>query len=151
MKLVSHSPEETENIGLRIGKQLKDGDIVALYGDLGSGKTTLAKGIASAFGIDRRDVVSPSFTIISEYPGEVAFRHVDLYRTSGDEDLEGIGFWEAVGSDGITVIEWAEKAGESLPAHTITVSLTVLNPEEREITIVGIDEENRDHLQNRQA
>jgi len=149
VRLTSSSPEETEAIGARIGSRLKAGDVVALYGDLGAGKTTLIKGIASAFGISPRDVTSASFTIIAEYPGSPAFHHVDLYRIRDEEDLEGTGFWECLGS-GVTVIEWAEKAGGALK-EAISVRLHRKDEQTREIQIEGLDEEDRDYLQTGKA
>lgn len=136
---------------MRLGSRLRAGAVVALSGDLGAGKTTLVRGMAAAFGIDRRAVTSPSFTIIAEYPGSAAFRHVDLYRTDGEEDLEGTGFWDAIDGKGVTAIEWAEKAGAALPAGTIRIRIEHRGENEREIEIDGLDEEDRDYLQVRAA
>lgn len=146
MTEISRSPEETERIGLRIGKRLGPGDVVALYGDLGAGKTTLAKGIAAAFGIDPRDVTSPSFTIVCEHPGPVPLYHIDLYRTSGPEDLESTGAWDFMGGDGVAVVEWAERAGPGLPDRAVRVLIDYREGDGRTITIEGLNEEDRDHL-----
>ena len=85
MKLVSNDPDETEQAGYELGKRLKAGDVVALYGDLGTGKTTMVKGIARAFGIAGRDVTSASFTIIAEYYSYPAFFHFDLFRVEKEK------------------------------------------------------------------
>jgi len=146
VKLTSASPEETEAIGLRLGKLLKQGATVGLYGDLGTGKTTLVRGIASAFGIDRRDVTSASFTIIAEYPGHYPFFHVDLYRIEKEEDLDATGIWDCLGRDGITVIEWAERLGKETVGGMIRMELADRGDDLREISIEGIDEKDWHNL-----
>ncbi|GAB4482274.1 MAG: hypothetical protein OHK006_00260 [Thermodesulfovibrionales bacterium] len=146
MTEISRSPEETERIGFRIGRRLGPGSVVALYGDLGAGKTTMAKGIAAALGIDPRDVTSPTFTIVCEHPGKVPLYHIDLYRTAGPDDLESSGAWDAVGGGGIAVIEWPERASGGLPEGAICVRISCGEGGERSITIEGLDEDDRDHL-----
>jgi tRNA threonylcarbamoyladenosine biosynthesis protein TsaE len=146
MKLISHSPDETEEIGFKLGKRLKAGDVVALFGDLGTGKTTMVKGIASAFGIDRRDITSASFTIIAEYRTKPPFYHVDLYRIEKEDDLDNTGIWDCLGKSSVSVIEWAEKLGDSIPEGLIKVAIEVKGGFQREISIEGIDEKNRRNL-----
>lgn len=111
MKLVlnSRSEEETRGIGRRIGESLQRGDLVALVGELGTGKTVLARGIAEGAGA-RGYMASPTFTLIREYAGDVTVYHVDLYRLDGRE-VADLGLEEILEA-GITVIEWAEKATE---------------------------------------
>lgn len=145
-KHISKGPEETKNIGFRLGKRLKPGDVVGLYGELGSGKTTMVKGIAAAFGIDEREVMSASFTIISEYVTKPVFAHIDLYRIEDASELSGIGLWDQIGGDGISVIEWPEKAEKFLPGDMVRVMLKSINEQVREITIEGINENDRDNL-----
>jgi tRNA threonylcarbamoyladenosine biosynthesis protein TsaE len=151
VKLTSASPEETEAIGLRLGKLLKQGASVGLYGDLGTGKTTMVRGIATAFGIDRRDVTSASFTIIAEYPGRCPFFHIDLYRIEKEANLDATGIWDCLGSDGITVIEWAERLGKETVGGMIRVELADRGDALREISIEGIDEKDWNNLQDGQA
>lgn len=146
MKLLSRSPDDTEDIGFRLGKILRAGDAVGLYGDLGTGKTTMVKGIAKAFGINRRDVTSASFTIIAEYPGEPPFYHIDLYRIGAGNDLESTGIWDCIGRDSVSVIEWAEKLGDVAIKDFIRVIIDDAGNDRREITIEGIDEENWNNL-----
>ena len=146
MKATSRSPEETEEIGLRIGRKLKAGDTVLLYGDLGAGKTTMVKGIGSALGIDRKDITSASFTIIAEYPGNPPFFHIDLYRTSGEMDLESTGIWDCIGSHSISVVEWAEHAEGELPENSLKVTIKIAENDTREIIIEGRDEKDWDNL-----
>ncbi len=148
-KYISNSPDETRAIGLRLGRLLKAGDVVGLYGELGAGKTTMVKGIASAIGIDEREIVSASFTIISEHDAIPPFTHVDLYRIENDGELNELGLLEQIGGDNISVIEWAEKAGTALPDEIIKVTLEAVSENTREITIEGIDEKDWDNLQDR--
>ncbi|RPI35212.1 MAG: tRNA (adenosine(37)-N6)-threonylcarbamoyltransferase complex ATPase subunit type 1 TsaE [Nitrospiraceae bacterium] len=146
MKVISNSPEATEEIGFKIGKKLKAGDIVRLYGELGAGKTTMVKGIARALGIDRKDITSASFTIIAEYPGNPPFYHIDLYRTSAGADLDNTGIWDCIGSHSITVIEWAENAEDELPVDSIKVMIEDTGHDLREITVEGRDEKDWNYL-----
>jgi tRNA threonylcarbamoyladenosine biosynthesis protein TsaE len=145
-KYISKSPDETKEIGFRLGKLLNPGDVIGLFGELGSGKTTLVKGIAKAFGIEEREIMSASFTIIAEYDTTPPFFHMDLYRIEKDNELDEIGFWDYLLGNGISVIEWADKAGKSLPEEIIKIKLKSLNGEMREIIIDGKDPKDWDNL-----
>jgi tRNA threonylcarbamoyladenosine biosynthesis protein TsaE len=143
---ISRSPEETRDIGFRLGKLLKAGDIVGLFGDLGAGKTMLSKGIAKAFGIDERDIVSASFTFITEYETDPPFVHIDLYRIGNDTELAELGLWSHIRGDSISVIEWAENAGAALSSENIIrVSLKYKDEDTRELFIEGMDEKDWNH------
>ena len=137
MKLQSKSEAETMDIGRRVGAKLKRGDVVCLYGDLGAGKTTMVKGIASRLGINERDITSASYTIIVEYDADEPFYHIDLYRLT-PEQIPDLGLHEYLGSDGISVIEWAERAREEIPDDSIHISLNHIEDDLREIEIRGI-------------
>jgi tRNA threonylcarbamoyladenosine biosynthesis protein TsaE len=143
---ISNCPDETKEIGFRLGSLLRPGDVVGLYGELASGKTTLVKGIAKAFGIEDKDIVSASFTIITEYNTTPPFSHIDLYRIEKDIELDEVGFWDHIRGDGISVIEWAEKAERGLPGEMIKIRLKSLNGEIREITIEGKDAKDWDNI-----
>jgi len=138
VKLISRGESETKAIGRRIGSRLKQGDIVCLYGELGSGKTTIVKGIASALGIEEKDVTSASFTIIVEYEIPVQFYHIDLYRIGNDE-INGLGLEEYLDSQGICVIEWAERASSLIPERAIKIFLREIDESTREIKIEGME------------
>ncbi|RJQ43833.1 MAG: tRNA (adenosine(37)-N6)-threonylcarbamoyltransferase complex ATPase subunit type 1 TsaE [Nitrospiraceae bacterium] len=138
MKLLSSSEAETRDIGRRLGEKLKPGDIVCLYGELGSGKTVMVKGIASAFGIRERDITSASFTIIAEYDTPVPFYHIDLYRLNNHEAAE-LGLQDYIGGSGISVIEWAERAGSEIPSIHISVNFRHVSENVREIEIEGTE------------
>lgn len=149
MKLLSNGPEETFRCGFTLGKRLGKGDTVCLFGELGAGKTTFVKGIASALGIPEREITSASFTIIAEYTGtvneaSVPFYHIDLYRIRGAGELDSLGIEEYIGRDGISVIEWAERLGEV--EGSISVTFTIVAEDKREIAIEGMDETDRNNL-----
>lgn len=146
MRLQSRCPDDTERIGVKLGRLLNAGDVVGLYGELGAGKTTLVKGIASAIGVRERDITSASFTIIAEYDTKPPFYHIDLYRLEKVKDLEEIGLRDYIGGDGISVIEWAERAEDELPEKIIRVELKTIDKDTREIIIEGIDEKDWDNL-----
>lgn len=144
MKLLSNGPGETFAYGFRLGSFLKQGDIVCLIGELGSGKTVFTKGIASALSVPERDITSASFTIIAEYPVVVhghplSLYHIDLYRIKDDHELDSLGLEDYLGKSGIAVIEWAEKLGAL--EGSITVAFTMMDSEQREIIIEGMHEE----------
>jgi len=139
--LVSNSAEETFSLGQKIAVHLAEGSVIALQGELGSGKTCLTKGIASGLGITE-NVTSPTYTIISEYsciavPAGV-FYHIDAYRINNDEDFEQIGGIEIINGSGISVIEWSERIKKSLPPGTITVTIKITGSVSRSIQINGL-------------
>jgi len=138
VRLISNSEDETKEIGIRLGRRLKAGDVVCLYGELGAGKTTMIKGIATALGIDERDIASASFTIIMEHDAETPLYHVDLYRIR-KRDLSEIGLHEYINKDGVTVIEWAENAEEELPLNRIDVRIDYKDEGARIIDIEGVE------------
>jgi len=138
MKFLSSGPDETKDLGRKLGKKLKRGDVVCLYGELGSGKTVMVKGIASVFGINERDITSASFTIIAEYDADVPFYHIDLYRVTAGKSSE-LGLREYLGGNGISVIEWAERAEDEIPEDSIKVSLNYKSDDIREIEITGME------------
>lgn len=134
MKFQSRSEAETKKIGHALGRTLKPGAVVCLYGELGSGKTTMVKGIASALGIDERDITSASFIIIAEHKGTMPFYHIDLYRIEPERVAE-LGLHEYLFRDGVSVIEWAERAKGEIPDKCIKVRLNYTGEGSREIEI----------------
>ncbi len=130
--MISNSEEETKRIGEKIGKKLKKGDVIALYGEFGAGKTVLTKGIAKGLECNEQ-VKSPSFVFVHEYQGKVPIYHIDLYRANKLEDIMTFGIQEFFSSQGICIIEWAERAKELLPENTIKIELKTLNENTREI------------------
>ena len=143
MKFQSNSETETREIGFRLGKKIKRGDVVCLYGELGSGKTTMVKGIARALGISERDITSASFSIIVEYDSDIPFYHIDLYRIENNE-VASLGLHEYIGMEGISVIEWAERAEKEIPDNRIKVTLKYTGENSREIWVDGISLDKED-------
>ena len=128
----TNSAEETFGLGERLGGVLRAGDVVALFGDLGAGKTTLTKGIARGLNLSA-DIHSPTFTLIHEHPGEIPLYHVDLYRLSGENEVETLGIEEYLCRDGVTVIEWADKMRSLLPAERLDIELKMKGDTQREL------------------
>jgi tRNA threonylcarbamoyladenosine biosynthesis protein TsaE len=144
LKLISDSREQTLEVGRLIGTVLERGDIVALIGELGSGKTCLTQGMAKGLGVEENvPVVSPTFTLINEYPGKIPLIHLDVYRLSGPRDLEDMGYEEYFEGGGIIVIEWAEKIRDILPAKTLFVSMRYIDENTREMILEGPGEKIR--------
>lgn len=141
--IVASSPEETWHIGKQLGNRLRAGDTVCLYGDLGAGKTSFSYGIALGLEVKEKYITSPTFAFVNEYEGRVPFYHIDLYRLNSVEELESIGFEEYPGSDGVTVIEWAERAEDELPEQRLSVYLTCVDEHRREIGFLGEGERYR--------
>lgn len=110
MQIVTKNPEETLAFGKNLGKGLNPGDIVLLFGELGSGKTTLVQGIANGLGLEKGEYVrSPTFTIINEYRGRCPIYHIDLYRLQSSAEVENLGLEEVLFGEGVAVVEWADK------------------------------------------
>ena len=131
----TRTPAETQTIGEEIGKQLRQGDLVALIGDLGTGKTCLTQGIARGVGVYPNQIVnSPSYTLINEYAGKIPIYHVDLYRLQNHDELLDLGLDEYMEGKGICIIEWAEKLGSLKISHT-KIQITWLSEMTREIEI----------------
>jgi tRNA threonylcarbamoyladenosine biosynthesis protein TsaE len=135
--LLSKSPEETFRIGRILADGLQAGDVVALTGELGSGKTCLTQGIACGLGVpDGYAVTSPTFTLINEYPGrQMALYHLDVYRLTGCADLPDMGYDEYLSCRGVMVIEWAEKIREAVPVDSLCIVMTYLEEYIRKIEI----------------
>ncbi|HEY7544938.1 MAG TPA: tRNA (adenosine(37)-N6)-threonylcarbamoyltransferase complex ATPase subunit type 1 TsaE [Blastocatellia bacterium] len=131
---VTRSPEETFELGRKIGESITGGSIVLISGDLGAGKTLLTKGLAEGMGIDAEDVTSPSFTLVNIHEGRLRLYHVDLYRLDHGACRE-LGLEEMFEDDsGVTVIEWAERLGFA-PLGAIEIEIEYLSENERKILI----------------
>ncbi len=136
----SASAEETLAFARVIGGMLRPGAVIVLSGPLGAGKTVFVKGIALGLGIDS-PVLSPSYTIATEYSGRLPLKHIDLYRTGSDEELELLGFNELLDAEGVTVIEWGEKAINFLDAGVLRVTVTIHGENERRIDIANLNDD----------
>lgn len=124
----SYSYDDTQKIASEITKNFRGGEFVAMYGDLGAGKTAFVKGVASALGI-KDNVTSPTFTIVNEYEGRLPLFHFDVYRISDPDEMYEIGFDDYMSSDGVCIVEWAELIEELFPEKYY--KLTILKDEEK--------------------
>ena len=122
----TESPDETQALGEKLGETLKQGAVIALIGDLGTGKTCLTQGIARGVGIASGEIVSsPSYILINEYNGTIPIYHIDLYRLENSEEIAELGLSEYVEGDGICIIEWAERMADDLPDTCIKIHITL--------------------------
>lgn len=130
LKLISHSPEQTQEFGVRIGKLALPGDVFLLVGELGTGKTCLTQGIAR--GLNIKDyVLSPSFVLVRELYGRLPLYHMDLYRLDHIEEIAELGLDDYLYGDGVCVVEWAEKGLTVLPIEHLLIKIDYLSDTER--------------------
>ena len=130
VELISHSPEQTQKLGMRIGELALPGDVFLLVGDLGAGKTCLTQGVA--WGLDIKEyTMSPSFVIVRELYGRLPLYHIDLYRLDRIEESMELGLDEYLYGRGVCVVEWAEKALSILPAEHLLIEIGYLADTER--------------------
>lgn len=135
----SASVEETIALGERLAEHLQPGDIVALYGDLGAGKTHLVKGIARALGVDEAAVSSPTFTIVQEYAGTFPIYHIDAYRVETPDEFYELGYEDYFYGDGLCLIEWPGRVEALLPDDAIRLRLTHQGGDQRRIEPIADD------------
>jgi tRNA threonylcarbamoyladenosine biosynthesis protein TsaE len=138
VEIVTHSPEETIAFGRELTKALMPPCLVLLEGELGSGKTTLVKGIVEGLGAAREDeVTSPSFTLVHEYGRESKVYHIDLYRIESARELASLGLEDILGSQATVIVEWGEKLGDNVPAPRVRIRLEHLGGDDRRIMVEG--------------
>jgi tRNA threonylcarbamoyladenosine biosynthesis protein TsaE len=136
--LHSSSDEETINLGIDLGTVLTEGDVVALVGELGSGKTWFTKGLALGLGVSPDTIItSPSFTLMNEYAGRCTLFHMDAYRLEGVSDFLSAGLDEYFFQGGVVVMEWADRWPELLPDRRLVAEITIADYDAREITMSG--------------
>ena len=139
MEVETNSPKETKKVAEKLAKILTAGSAVALFGDLGAGKTVFAQGLAKGLGIKRK-VISPTFVFMRSYPfllhkKPLTFYHIDLYRGQDSGDFRNLGLEEIFSDEGIVVLEWAEKIRDVLPKRRIDVTISVTGDKTRKISI----------------
>ena len=123
-------------IGEKLARKLKPGDMIALSGNLGSGKTTFTKGVGKGLGVkDPKRINSPTFVLIKEYDGKIPLYHLDLYRLDNLREIENLAIEEYIYGRGVTVIEWAEKIKSILPKKHVLVKFKVKGENKREVVI----------------
>lgn len=133
--LISHNVDETKAIGAKLGQLLQAGDVVCLQGDLGSGKTSLTQGIGQGMSVTET-INSPTFVFIREHrstPGAPFLNHVDLYRLEQSDDALALGLTDYMYGDGVTVIEWAERARDLMPQESLWITISILENSQRNL------------------
>ena len=134
----STSDAETVELGKKIAAFLKEGDVLALIGELGSGKTWLTKGVALGLGVSPQMVVtSPSFALVNEYEGRCLLYHMDVYRLQSVSEFIAAGLEEYLYSGGVIVMEWADRWPELLPKETLKITISIIDDQQRKITLSG--------------
>jgi tRNA threonylcarbamoyladenosine biosynthesis protein TsaE len=133
----SASPAETRALGEALGRVLQEGDFVGLVGELGAGKTELARGIARGVGLRDEDVTSPTFSIVHQHQGRILLTHADLYRLTGPADLDGTGFHELRDAPGATLVEWVDRVPGAAPPDALRVVLEEPAEERRELVVTA--------------
>jgi tRNA threonylcarbamoyladenosine biosynthesis protein TsaE len=135
---ITSSAKETFAFAREIGEKLEEGDIVALSGELGSGKTCFTGGLARGLGVsDNYQITSPTFTLINEYPAKCKLYHFDVYRLNDYSEMEDLGYEEYFAGSGVVVIEWAEKIIQLIPETAIFINFDYIDDNKRKITIQG--------------
>lgn len=138
LAFTTRSAAETRRWGEKLGRHIKAGTVVALNGDLGSGKTVFIQGLARGLGVpDSYYVTSPTYTLVNEYPGRHSLFHIDLYRLENEFDFEDIGLYDILRGTGVVAIEWAERLGGDLPEAHVCVQLEISGDSSRDIRITG--------------
>jgi len=146
------APEETAGVGEKLARFLRAGDVICLNGELGAGKTRFAQGVARGLGVAGH-VTSPSFTLINEYSGRIPFYHMDFYRLENPGEIEDLGCEEYFYGNGVTLVEWAERAGQGLPGERLDVVIRTVPGEDslREICVKPLGERYRGMVEELKA
>lgn len=127
-EVVWKTESDTDNAGMALAAVLQPGDVVALVGDLGAGKTRFVQAVAKALGAADEAVHSPTFTLIHEYPASIPIRHCDAYRLRHPEEFADLGLDELFGMDGVAFVEWADRVTDDLPRDHLRIDLVVSGP-----------------------
>lgn len=138
MVYYTNSDKETEAVGEQFGRSVKDGTVIAMYGDLGAGKTAFVRGMARGMGITER-VSSPTFTIVNEYLGERTLIHFDMYRLGSADELFDIGWEDYLARGAVCAVEWSENVEEAFYGDEIRLTIEKISDTSRKITIEGAD------------
>ncbi len=134
--LALNNLQETARVGSTLGTMAEKGDVILLHGDLGAGKTTLTQAIAQGLGVPAGQyVTSPSFALMHEYSGRIPLYHMDCYRLSGEDDIEGAGLMDYIGGPGLTVIEWPDRLGSLQPVDRLDIEIKCTAESKRILTL----------------
>jgi tRNA threonylcarbamoyladenosine biosynthesis protein TsaE len=140
------SEDQTNDLGCQIAAMLSPGDVIALIGDLGAGKTRFVKAVAQACGVPIDEVNSPTFTLIHEYQGRVLIRHCDTYRLRSPEEFADLGLDELFAADGFALVEWADRVEEYLPRDRLEIRFGIDSPTTRTIELFATGSRSRQIL-----
>jgi tRNA threonylcarbamoyladenosine biosynthesis protein TsaE len=144
LEIVTRSPAETEALGKRLGRLLSGGEVLALVGPLGAGKTVFVRGLARALGASSGEVASPTYVLERVYPGRLLLRHLDAYRLSGPGEFEAADLGSGLGAAGsVAVVEWADRVAGALPAERLEIAFEVLDATARRIALRAGSERGR--------
>ena len=144
-RLVCPGPDATTALGRALAGAARAGDVICLWGDLGAGKTHLAKAIGAGLGVTDT-ITSPSFILMAEYTGRLPVFHIDLYRLADASDALGGGLIDDRQAAGLTLVEWPDRLGPALPAHRLDVRIDGSGDEPRSITLMAVDPDLRRYL-----
>ena len=148
---VTHSAEETRTLGKRIGERMEPGTVLALMGDLGSGKTVFVQGLSRGLDVpEDYYVTSPTYTLINEYPGRSPLFHVDLFRIEPHGDVEDIGLFDILSGNGIVVVEWADRLPKGLLSAHLEIRLEFSDDESRQISLSAYGQREKNLLKSLQ-
>ena len=136
---ISKNERETEAVGERLAKAINGGAVIAMYGDLGAGKTAFVRGMARGMGLTHCRVSSPTFTIVNEYLGERELIHFDMYRLSSADELFDIGWEDYISRGAVCAVEWSENVEDAFYGDEIKLTIEKLSDNERKITIEGVE------------
>jgi tRNA threonylcarbamoyladenosine biosynthesis protein TsaE len=139
MQYISHNEEDTQRLGTALGNALEAGTVIAMIGELGAGKTRLVQATAVAMGVERNLVNSPTFVLIQEYEGRLPLYHFDTYRLRDEDEFLELGADELMGTEGVCLIEWADRVAGVLPDDHLKIEIAITGPSERvfKITATG--------------
>lgn len=136
VELMLRSLEETERLGVQLGRISRPGDVIFLFGQLGAGKTTLTQFIARGVEVPAEYyVTSPSFSLLHEYPGRIPLYHIDCYRLTGEDDVEESGLMDYIVADGLSVVEWPDRLGSLVPDDRLDVEIRLAENDDRVVIL----------------
>lgn len=149
MKIVTTSVTETRKLGQRLGNRIRRPVVIALWGELGAGKTAFVQGLARGLDVSEDQyVTSPTYTLINEYSGRMALFHVDLYRLESGDDFENIGLFDLFSEDGVVAIEWPQKLDDDLPDTRLDIGFEIIDENSRRLSLTLCGHKAEDLLQD---
>ncbi|HQO57201.1 MAG TPA: tRNA (adenosine(37)-N6)-threonylcarbamoyltransferase complex ATPase subunit type 1 TsaE [Candidatus Omnitrophota bacterium] len=135
LTLTTRAAEETMAFGQKLGRRLVPGNIVCMFGDLGSGKTTFVRGVAKGLGVNPDEIHSPTFVLLNVYRGRLALYHYDFYRLESPDEIAAIGYDDFLYGKGVSFIEWSERFGPLIPKNFLRVEFVFIDETRRRITL----------------